>query len=171
MFCYRYLYWCLPTVAEATDRVLNLMFKNSDCSLCWRLFTAIISRVANSQTLVWDLRLFVILQTFFTTFLYMLKTKTFCTPHHKTTGKHPRIKEFRLYFAKKNSVIPNKNGKSATICMCLGRPMACGNALVMHLAKFPQIFLKHNVGNPDHQKEEILTDSNIKCTYTNCLRN
>ena len=52
-------------------------------------------RVANFQTLVCDLRLFVILQTFLLLFLYMLKTKTFCTSHHKTTSNHPRIQDFR----------------------------------------------------------------------------
>ena len=49
------------------------------------------SWVANLRILVWDSRLFVILQTFLLLFY---------TSHHKTTSKHPRIQEFWLYFAK-----------------------------------------------------------------------
>ena len=33
------------------------------------------------------------------------------------------------------------------LLLCLGRPMAHGNAYVKHLAKFPDVF-KHNFGNP-----------------------
>ena len=45
---------------------------------------------------------------FSTTFLYMLKTKTFCASHHKTTSKHPRIQKFWIYFAK-NFCDPRQN--------------------------------------------------------------
>ena len=47
------------------------------------------------------LRLFVILQTFFTTFYICLKPRLSCTSYHKTTNKHLRIQKFWLYFAKK----------------------------------------------------------------------
>ena len=78
----------------------------------------IVNRVANFQTLVWDLRLFVILQTFLLLFCTCLKPRLFCTFHHKTTSKHPRIKEFWLYFAK-ISVTPDKNEKSAPTQLAL----------------------------------------------------
>ena len=61
------------------------------CLLRCETYIIVIYRVANFQTLVWDLRLFVMLQTFLL---------LFCTSHHKTTSKHPRIQEFWLYFAK-----------------------------------------------------------------------
>ena len=79
---------------------------------------------------------------FSTTFLYLLKTKTFCISHHKTTSKHPRIQEFWLYFAKK-IVILEKNGKapsSSCLLLYLGMPMACSNTYVKHFEKFPDFF-------------------------------
>ena len=69
-------------------------------------------RVANFQTLVWDFRLFVILQTFLL---------IFGTSYYKTTSKHPKIQKYLLYFAKK-SVIPDKNGQSAPTQLAIPVP-------------------------------------------------
>ena len=72
-----------------------------------------LDRAAIFQTLVWDLRLFVILQTFCytadfsTNFSYMLKTKIF---FHKTTSKHSEFNNFDSIL-QKISVTPDKNGK------------------------------------------------------------
>ena len=76
-----------------------------------------------------------------TTFLYMLKTKTFLHILTKPTASTQNSKLLTL-FCKKISVTSDKNGKSAppSWTLCLGRPMACGNAYVKHLAKFPDFF-------------------------------
>ena len=112
--------------SKLTDSTSNrwdeaLVFCNPNLGLPWRekggrvswitKFLSLVSRAANFQTLVWDLRLFVILQTFLLLFHICLKPRVFCTSHHKTTSEHPRIQEFCLYFA--NSVISDKNWKSA----------------------------------------------------------
>ena len=70
-------------------------------------------RVANFQTLVWDLRFFVILQTFLLLSYICLKPRLFCISYHKTTSKHSI--EFKNFdsILQKNSVTLDKNGKSA----------------------------------------------------------
>ena len=57
-------------------------------------------KAANFQTLVWDLRIFVKLQTFLLLFYICWKPRLFCISHHKTTSKHPKTQKFRPYFAK-----------------------------------------------------------------------
>ena len=104
------------------------------------------TRVANVQTLVWDLRLFVILQTFLLLLNIFSKPRLLCTPHHKTTSMHLEFKNFDSIL-QKNFVISDKSGKSAPPSLCLGRPMAFGNAYVRHFTKFLDFF-KRNVGNP-----------------------
>ena len=101
-------------------------------------------RAANTQTLVWDLRLFVILQTFLLLFYICWKPRFFCIFHHKTTSKqHPKTKKFRLYFAKTFCDPQTNTGKAPPLSWLLlrvGRPMACGNAYVEHFAKFLDFF-------------------------------
>ena len=87
-------------------------------------------RAAHFQTLVWDLIIFVILQTFLVFFYICLKPRLFRTSHHKTTSKHPRIQEFWVYFAKNFFNSRQKQEK---------RPHSAGSF---------QTFFKHNVGNP-----------------------
>ena len=100
---------------------------------------AVHNRVANFQTLVWDLRLFVILQTFLILFYICLKPRLFGTFHHKTTSKHPRIQEF----CKKNLWFQTKTSKAlppSWLLLCLGKPMTCGNAYFKHFAKSSDFF-------------------------------
>ena len=56
-------------------------------------------------------------------FLYILKTKTFCAFHHKTTSKYPKIQKFWHSFAKyfcdfkqKWEKRPNQAGSSCALC-------------------------------------------------------
>ena len=75
-------------------------------SIIWSLnfsksYWMVRARAANFQTLFWDLRLFVILQTFLLLFLYMLKTKTFLHIPSQNHQQNPKIQKFWLYFAKK----------------------------------------------------------------------
>ena len=112
---------------------------------------AVHNRVANFQTLVWDLRLFVILQTFRPLFYIRLKPRLFCTSHHKTTtSKHPKIQEFWLYFAKSFCHLRQKRKKrphpAGSSCVWAGQWSAVTRT-VSTLRSF-QTFLKHNVGNP-----------------------
>ena len=80
---------------------------------------------------------------FSTTFLYILKTKTFCTSHHKTISEHPRIQEFLLYFAKNFCDFRQKREKrlypagSSCACACLWPDVTC---TVKHLTKFTDFF-------------------------------
>ena len=77
---------------------------------------------------------------FSTTFYICLKPKLFCTSHHKTTSKHPRIQEF----CKKFWWPQTKTGKAPPLSwFLLGRPMTCGNAYVKHFAKFPDFSETH----------------------------
>ena len=101
---------------------------------------------------LWDLRLFDIFQTSLLLFYICLKPRLFCTFHHKTTSKHPRIQEFWLYF-EKNSVTPDKNGKSAFTQLALpvpGQAYGLWPAVKRTLSTSQsfQTFLEHNVGNP-----------------------
>ena len=102
-------------------------------------------RVANFQTLVWDLRLFVILQTSLLLFHIYWKPRLFCISHHKTTSKHPKTQKFRLFC--KNFLWTwerlEKTGKASPLSwflLCLGRPLVSGNAYVKHFAKFLDFF-------------------------------
>ena len=100
-------------------------------------------RAANFQTLVWDLRLFVILQAFLLLFYICWKPRLFCISHHKNTSKHPKTQKFKLYFAKTFCYPKQKLGKRPPLSwflLCLGRLMACGNAHVEHFAKFLDFF-------------------------------
>ena len=109
-------------------------FKSSKLT-CLTVNQWLIFRVANFQTLVWDLRLFVILQTFLLLFHIYLKPRLSCTTHHKTTSKHPSTQEFWLYFAKKILRPQTKTGKAPPpiwLLPCLGRSMACSNANIKH---------------------------------------
>ena len=87
---------------------------------------------------------------FSTTFLYMLKTMTFCTSYHKTTSKHPRIQEFWLYFEKKFRVSKQKREKcphlAGSSCAWAGLWLAITRTL--STSRSFQTFLIHNVGNP-----------------------
>ena len=103
----------------------------------------------NFQTLVWGLRLFVTLQTFLLLFCICLKPRHFCTSHHKTTSKRPRIQAFWLYFAKKFLWL-HKNGKSALTQLDF------------------QTFLKNNVGNPGPFSSYIWHD--VYAYYTSAAR-
>ena len=107
-------------------------------------------RVASFQTLVWDLRLFVILQTFPLLFFICLKSRLFCTFHHTTTSKQSRIQKFLLYFARKfcdsrqkREMRPHPAGSS---CAWAGLWPAVTHTL--STSRSFQTFLKHNVGNP-----------------------
>ena len=84
------------------------------------------SRADNFHTLVCDLRLFVILQSFFTTFLYMLKTITFFA--HPVTKPSASALEFKNF----DSIL--------LLLLCLGGPISCGNAYVKHFVKFSDFF-------------------------------
>ena len=85
---------------------------------------------------------------FSTTFLYMLKTKTFL--HHKANSEHPKIQEFELYFVKnfcnsrkKRTKRPHPTGSS---CAWAGLRPAVTRTL--STSRSVQTFFKHNVGNP-----------------------
>ena len=71
-----------------------------------------VSRVANFRTLVWDLRLFVILQAFLLLFYICLKPRLFAYPITKPPANTLQYKNFysslQTIFA-----TPDKNGKSA----------------------------------------------------------
>ena len=107
-------------------------------------------RVANFQTLVWDLRLFVILQTFLLLLYICLKPRLFCTSHHKTTSKHPRIQKFWLYFAKAFCNPRQERGKplhpAGSSCAWAGLWLAVTRTL--SASRSFQTLFKHNVGNP-----------------------
>ena len=97
------------------------------------------SRVANFQTLVWDLRHFVTLQTFQLLFLYMPKTNT---------SLHIPSQNNQLYFAKNFCVFRQKREKrlhpTGSSCGWAGLWPA-----VTHMLSTLQIFqtfLKHNLG-------------------------
>ena len=84
-----------------------------------------------------------------TTLSYMPKTRTFSHP----ITKHPeRTLEFQYFYSVLQKIpwVQTKTKKvprSRCLFLLLGRPMACGNAYVKHFAKFPDLFLRHNVGN------------------------
>ena len=71
-------------------------------------------------TLVWDLRLFVRLQTFLLLFHICLKPSLFCTSHHKPLASPLEFKNFDSLL-QKFSVTSYKNGKSA--CIQLAPPV------------------------------------------------
>ena len=101
------------------------------------------SRAANLQTLVWDLRVFVILHTFLLLVYICLKPRPFCASHYKATSKHSRFWEFWLYFAKRFLWPQTKTGKvplPSWLLQWLGRLIACDNAYVKRFAKFPDFF-------------------------------
>ena len=131
----------------------------TDCLLANILFIikSIECRVANFQTLVWDLRLFVILPTFLLLFYECLKPRLFCKSHHKTTSKHPRIQEFWLYFAKKFcdsrlkwEKLPHPAGSS-----CAWAGLWPSVMRTLSTSRSFQTFLKHNVGNPDWMSDKL----------------
>ena len=70
------------------------------------------SRVANFQTLVWDLRLFVKLQTFLLLFYTCLKPRFFA---HFITKPPASTLKFKNFYSnlQENFVTPDKNGKCA----------------------------------------------------------
>ena len=109
-----------------------------------------IIRVANFQTLVWDLRLFVILQTFPRLLLYMLKTMTFS---HFITKQSASILEFQYFYSvlQMNFCEPRQKREerpfsAGTSCVWAGLWPAVTRTLST-LQSF-QTFLRHNVGNP-----------------------
>ena len=109
-----------------------------------------IIRVANFQTLVWDLRLFVILQTFPWLLLYMLKTMTFS---HFITKQPASILEFQYFYSvlQMNFCEPRQKREerrfsTGTSCVWAGLWPAVTRTLST-LQSF-QTFLRHNVGNP-----------------------
>ena len=83
---------------------------------------------------------------FSATFLYICSRPIlFCTSHHNTTSsKHPRIHEWIFLTLLQKILWPQtKTGKvppPSWLLLCLGKPMACGNAYVTHFAKFPNLF-------------------------------
>ena len=111
---------------------------------CNNSFNSPIFRVANFQTLVWDLRLCVILQTFQLLFLYMLQTTTFLRIPSRNQNQAPQNSRILTLFCKKNPCDPRKKlGKAAPpswLVLCLGRLMACDNAYVKQFVKFPDFF-------------------------------
>ena len=114
------------------------------------------SRVANFQTLVWELILFVILQTFLLLFLYMLKTKTFLHILSQTTSKHPKIQKFWLYFAKDFCDSKQKREQrfhpAGSYCAWAGlRPVV---TRTLSTSRSFQTFFKHNVGNPEDEHND-----------------
>ena len=109
----------------------------------------IANRAANSQTLVWDLRLFVILQTFLLLFfIHAWNQDVFA---HLITKPPASTLEFKNFdsILQKISVIPNKNGKSASTQLAPPVPgQAYGsNTYVKHFAKFPD-FLETQCWQP-----------------------
>ena len=102
------------------------------------------TRVTNFRTLVWDLRFFVILQTFLLLSYIRLKPRVFCTPYPNTTSKHSRIQKFWPYFANKILWLQTKTGKApppSWLLLCLGMPMACGSTYRWALCKVSRLFL------------------------------
>ena len=122
-----------------------------------RSFVFLSCRVADSQTLVWDLRLFVRLQTFLLLFYICLKPRLFCTSHHKTTSKHPRIQNFWLHFAKNCCDFSQKREKrfhpAGSFCAWAGLWPAV--VRTFSTSRSFLTILKHNVGSPAVQRKSI----------------
>ena len=112
-----------------------------------------IGRVANFQTLVWDIRLFVIPPTLLLLFYIWLNPRLFGTFNRKTTTKHPKIQEFRIYFAKKFCGLRQKREKCShpadSSCAWAGLWPAVTHTL--SASRSFQTFLEHNVGNPSYK--------------------
>ena len=116
---------------------------------CGRLYLAMLmsnkhltiyNRVVNFQTLVRDLRLFFILQTFPRPFFIYASIHEFFTSLHKTTASTLKFQYFHSFLQKFWWT------QTKAFCwhlLCLSRPMACGNRYIEHFAKFPDFFKTH----------------------------
>ena len=126
-------------------------------------------RVANFQTLVWDLRLFVILQTFLLLFYICLKPRLFFAyPITKPPTRTQEFKSFDSILQKKFCDFRQKRTKlppPSWLLLLLGRPMACGNAYVKHFAKFPDFF------ETQCWQPCLMLTKNLKRYVCDCMRN
>ena len=115
----------------------------SNWSKMARVGFSLVSRVANFQTLVWNLRLFVILQTFLLLFYTCLKSRLFCTSHHKPPASTLEFKNFDSVL-QKVSVTFDKNWKSAPTQLAPLLPgQACSNAYIKQtLREVSRLILK-----------------------------
>ena len=82
---------------------------------------------------------------FSTTFLYMLKTKTFFFIFYSITKPPASTLKLKIldFILQKLSVTPDKNWESAPtqlVSPVPGQALACGNAYVEHFAKFLDFF-------------------------------
>ena len=104
-------------------------------------------RAANFQTLVWDLRLFVILQTFLLLFYICLKPRLFAYPITKPPKSTLEFKNFD-FILQKISVTLGKNGKNAFTQLVPPVPrQVYGSSVTLSTLRSFQTFLKYNVGN------------------------
>ena len=125
--------WSLFTLVLQTEKVEVCVFY---LNLTWQSALKENTRVVNLQTLVWGLRLLVILQIFLLLFHIWSKRRLFRTFHHKTSSKHPKNSIFWLYFTK----IFCDFKQSVSTQLCLGRPMDCGSVYVKHSVNFSDFF-------------------------------
>ena len=92
---------------------------------------------------------FVMLQTFFTTFL-CLKPRLFAHPITKPPANTLDFKNFDSIL-QKNSVTLDKNGKAPSLSWlsCFWAGLWPAVTRTLSTSRISQTFLKHNVGNPD----------------------
>ena len=105
----------------------------------WDPHTRTNIRVANFQTLVWDLRLLVILQTFPRLFNICLKLPLFPIQSQKKTASTLKFQYF--YSTSRNKFLWTKTKTwkapgSLWHLLYLNRSLVCGNAYVKHFALF-----------------------------------
>ena len=77
----------------------------------------------------------------------MLKAKTFCASHHKTTSKHPGIQKFQLYFAKDFCDPKQKREKHPAGSSCAWAGLWPAIKRTLRTSQIFYTFFKHNVGN------------------------